>query len=317
MITIRRSTEEGLEAIDKPLTGCWIEVADPSPDEAAKLTRDLNIPREFVTFSLDPDEIPIIEKADNAVLILARIPHFQGRTATVPYVTLPMGFIVSDEKVVTICRSEHELLRDLPHDHQTDLSTANPNRFVLHLLWSAANSYLRHLNEINKVVEELEEGVERSLQNREVLALLRYQKSLLHFTTALRANETMLERLKRSESLKLDPNDEDLLDDVFTETQISVLCSVAKDERRDSKPQAKHHFNNSCPHHLPPLLSVGPTGPDRCCTPLRGLLIYRPVPPRPMQPMPGRLLRVQPVPRTHPTRSVCFAYAATRVSSTR
>jgi magnesium transporter len=148
----------------------------------------------------------------------------------VPYVTSPIGFIVTDERVVTICRHEHELLLHLPHEHQTDLSTAKPTRFVLHLLWSAANSYLRHLNEINKVVEKLEEGVEHSLQNREVLALLRYQKSLLHFTTALRANETMLERLKRSEFLKLGRNDADLLDDVFTETHQAIgMSEIASD----------------------------------------------------------------------------------------
>lgn len=230
MMTIRRSTEAGLETIGKPVTGCWIEVTNPSPDEAANLARDLNIPQEFVTFSLDPDEIPIIEKADGVFLILARIPHLQDRTAAVPYVTFPIGFIMSDERLVTICRYEHELLLNLPMEHQTDLSTAKPARFVLHLLWSAANSYLRHLNEINKVVEKLEEGVERSLQNREVLALLRYQKSLLHFTTALRANETMLERMKRSEFLKLEPNDKDLLDDVFTETQQAIgMSQIASD----------------------------------------------------------------------------------------
>jgi magnesium transporter len=230
MITIRRSTGTDLETIEKPTTGCWIEVTNPSPDEAASLARDLNFPQEFVSFSLDPDEIPIIEKADSAFLILARIPHFQGQSATVPYATVPIGLIVTGEHVVTLCRYEHELLRGLPHEHQADLSTAKPTRFVLHLLWSAANSYLGHLNEINKVVEKLEEGVERSLQNREVLALLRYQKSLLHFTTALRANETMFERLKRCEFLKLGPNDEDLLDDVFTETHQAIgMSEIASD----------------------------------------------------------------------------------------
>lgn len=59
-----------------------------------------------------------------------------------------MGIIVTDDRVVTICRHEHYLLRDLPHEHQIDLSTTKPARFVLHLLWSVANNYLVHLNEI-------------------------------------------------------------------------------------------------------------------------------------------------------------------------
>jgi hypothetical protein len=122
MITIRRSNEARLETIEKPVTGCWIEVTNPNPEEAANLARDLNVPQEFVTLSLDPDEIPIIEKANGAFLTLARIPHFQGRAAAVPYVTLPMGFIVTDEKVVTICRHEHDFF--------AASSPGTPDRFV-------------------------------------------------------------------------------------------------------------------------------------------------------------------------------------------
>jgi magnesium transporter len=159
-----------------------------------------------------------------------RIPHFQSATASIPYVTQPMGIIVTDEWVITICRHEHKLLHDLPHEHQINLSTDKPARFVLHLLWSVANNYILRLRQIDESVERVEDQLQRSLQNREVLELLRYQKSLVHFTTALRANETMQERLHRSKSLKLEPKDEDLLDDVFTENHQAIAMSeIASD----------------------------------------------------------------------------------------
>jgi magnesium transporter len=222
MIRIRRSTDTGLEAIERPTKGCWIEVIEPDPDEAANLPRDLNVPAEFVAYSLDPDKISLVEKSDGALLILVRIGRVESPTANIPYETLPLGIIVVDDSVVTICRHEHELLRDLPQEHQADVSTANPARFVLHLLWSVANNYLRHVSAIEKIVEDLEDRLQRSLQNREVLELLRYQKSLVHFTTALRANETMLERLQRSKFLEMEDKDEDLLDDVFTESRQAI-----------------------------------------------------------------------------------------------
>jgi magnesium transporter len=225
MITIHQSTEAGMETVERCMKRCWIDVTNPTNDEAMNLSRELSIPSEFVTYSLNPDKIPLVEKGDGALLVLVRIPHFRDANASIPYVTLPMGIIVTDELVVTISRHEHELLRDLPLEHQTDISTAKPARFVLHLLWSVANNYLLHLDEINKVVEELEEQLQRSLQNREVLELLRYQKSLVHFTTALRANETMLERLQRGEFLEMERKDEDLLDDVFTETRQAIGMS--------------------------------------------------------------------------------------------
>lgn len=230
MITIYRGTEAGLKTVERPTKECWIDVTNPTQDEARNLVRDLGIPQEFVNYSLNPDKIPLVERSNGALLVLVRISHFRSATSSIPYVSLPMGIIFTGDRVVTICRYKHNLLRDLPHEHQTDLSTAKPARFVLHLLWSIANNYLIHLSEINKIVEDIEDRLQRSLQNREVLQLLRYQKSLVYFTTALRANETMLERLQRGEFLKMERRDADLLDDVFTENrQAIVMSEIARD----------------------------------------------------------------------------------------
>ncbi len=230
MITIRRTTEAGLETVERPMKGCWIDVTDPSLDEARNLAQDLKIPLRFVTAIFDPHEIPHIEKVDEALFILVRIPHFRSAAASIPYTTLPLGIVVTDEWMMTIFRHKHELLRDLPPEHQSDLSTAKPARFVLHLLWNAANSYIHRLGEINEMVDRLEEELQRSLENREVLEMLRYQKSLVHFTTALRANELMLEWLQKSEYLEMERKDKDLLDSVFIENRQAIAATeIASD----------------------------------------------------------------------------------------
>lgn len=230
MIKIHRTTESGLETIEHPTKGCWIDVTDPSLDEARNLAQDLNLPRRFVTAIFDPHEIPRIEKVDEALFILMRIPHHQTAVVSIPYMTLPLGLIVTNECVMTICQNEKQLLRDLPPEHQSDLSTAKPARFVLHLLWNAANSYIHDLGEINEIVDQLEERLQQSLENREVLQLLRYQKSLVHFLTGLRANELMLEWLQRSEFLEMERKDKDLLDSVVIENRQAITASeIASD----------------------------------------------------------------------------------------
>ena len=59
--------------------------------------------------------------------------------------------------------------------------------------------------------------MQRSLENKEVMELLRYQKSLVYFSTGLRTMLYMLERLERSNFFKVKSPDEDLHDDVLTE----------------------------------------------------------------------------------------------------
>jgi len=123
---------------------------------------------------------------------------------------------------MTVCRYDHELLREMAAGKVRGLSTAKRNRFILQLLLNAANKYLAYLREINKIVDTLEDRLYISLRNRELLGLLRYQKSLVYFTTALKANELMMERLHRSGFFRTYPDDEDLLEDVITENQQAI-----------------------------------------------------------------------------------------------
>ena len=127
---------------------------------------------------------------------------------------MPLGIIQTDRVVVTVCSFESELIRGLTNGRVRNLSTSKRNRFILHMLLSAANKYLSNLRDINKVVDGLEDHLQMSLNNRELLELLKYQKSLTYFTTALKSNELMMERLQRSQLLRTYPDDEDLLEDV-------------------------------------------------------------------------------------------------------
>ncbi len=72
------------------------------------------------------------------------------------------------------------------------------------------------------MVDALEDQLQKSTRNKEVLELVKYQKSLTYFTTALKANELMLERLNRSQMFKTYPEDDDLLEDVIIENQQAI-----------------------------------------------------------------------------------------------
>jgi magnesium transporter len=228
MITIRQSTPSGFDILEQAVNFSWIDVIDPTPEEIRQVQHDLHVPLEFLAASLNQNEIARIEKAADSLLIIVRIPYFLSPTARIPYLVPPMGIIVKNNRVTTICRYDHQLLHNLPYDQAVDLSTAKPAGFVLHLLWSVASNYIVHLDRIDQTVEKLESRLQKSLQNREVLELLRYQKCLVHFTTGLHMNETMLERLRKSEALKIEGADRDWLDEVFTEYRQAIgMADVA------------------------------------------------------------------------------------------
>ena len=198
MITLLKTTDEGLVQVNEVVAGCWIRATDPTPEEIARL-QALGVPQDFIAYSLDLDERSRVERSNGDTLIVVKIPHYQGDTSDIPYTAIPLGIMLSANFVVTICRVESDLLRDAAAGRVRGLSTNKRNRFTLHLFLSTATRYLNCLREINRRVDALEDKLQRSMRNQEVLELLKYEKSLTYFTTALKSNELMMERLQRNQ----------------------------------------------------------------------------------------------------------------------
>jgi magnesium transporter len=219
MITVFKSIENELRIIEEPVVGSWLNVVRPTSQEVAIL-KDLGIPQDYITYSLDIDERARTEREDGQLLILLRVSRFEGDNADIPFITIPLGIILTDHYIVTICQQENEVVQEMTH--LRDLSTGKRNRFVLRLLLRAATRYLSHLRQITKAVDALEDQLQLSTRNKEVLALLKYQKSLTLFTTALKSHELLMKRLQQSQMFREYEEDEDLLEDVLTETQQAI-----------------------------------------------------------------------------------------------
>jgi len=217
MISIYRSTPDGVIAIDQPVDGCWIHLTSPDTEEIARVETGYGIPREFLTYPLDLDEMARTEKEEGAVLVILRVPRHEGPSSDIPFTTVPLGIILTEKAVVTVSAQESEVLRGMSNGKLRGISTAKRNRFLLHLFLLTAQQYLVDLRAINKAVDALEDKLQASLRNREVLELLKYQKSLTYFTTALKANQLMMDRLQKGQMFKMFPDDEDLLEDALTE----------------------------------------------------------------------------------------------------
>ncbi|MAT45116.1 MAG: magnesium transporter [Anaerolineaceae bacterium] len=231
MLEIYRSNSENhLELLDDIVDGCWVNCIDPTTDEIERLTYH-RIPLDFITDPLDVDERPRTEREDDGtVLIILRIPYFEGALVDVPYSTISLGIVITEHFVVTICRRKNELIERLKQTKMRGFSTSKRVRFLLHILLSSANKYLNYLHEIDNTVDRLEDKLQISLNNKDLLELLKYQKSLVYFATALRTNELMMERLQRSQIFLTYPDDEDLLEDVITEIkQAREMVSISSD----------------------------------------------------------------------------------------
>jgi len=221
MITIMKTAENKLNNIPQVADGTWMNVINPSPLEIEEIYA-LGIPLDFITYSLDLDERPRTEKESGTTLLLLRIPHYQGDTEDIPYTTIPLGIILCHDCIITICRNDIPFLKQQISKNGQYFTTTDRNRFILHILLAIANQYLIAVRMINKKVNATEGALQKSIQNKEVLELLKYQKSLEILSTALKSNELVFEKLQRMRFFSTNLDDIDLLEDVITENQQAI-----------------------------------------------------------------------------------------------
>jgi len=220
MLTIYKTTEQGLEQLESMANGTWVKAVDPTPEEIQQLM-NWGIEADYINYSLDLDEMPRMERDEDYTFILVRIPHSQP-DSDIPYTTIPLGILIKGNMIITICRYEKEMFKVLANGKYRLLKTGKRYRFALYIFLETATRYLTHLREINRMTESIEDQLQKSTRNREVLELLKYQKSLTYFATALRSNEVMMERVQRTQIFNYYEEDQDLLEDVLTENQQAI-----------------------------------------------------------------------------------------------
>lgn len=181
--------------------GSWINLVNPTPEELAQVASHTIISRELLEYPLDEEESSRIETEEGQVLIIIKIPVVRDKT----FDTLPLGIIITDELVATVCLEDNELINEFERSRLRTFYTYKKTRFLLQILYKTAALYLRYLKQIDKKSDEIERRLHQSMKNEELISLLGLQKSLVYFTTSLKANEIVMEKLLRSQ-LGWDPH---------------------------------------------------------------------------------------------------------------
>jgi len=91
-----------------------------------------------------------------------------------------------------------------------DYFTFKKTRFTLQILYLIAKDFLKYLRHIDKKSYEAETSLHKSLQN------------LVFFTTSLKSNEIVMEKLLKGKYIKLYEEDQDLLEDVIIENKQAI-----------------------------------------------------------------------------------------------
>ncbi len=219
MITQYITTSEGLTAIDDFRDGCWIKVVNPTDKEINFLVERFGVWIEFFTDPLDLDERARFEVDEGNTLILLRSPRREPEEAAIPYITLPIGMIFTSSVLITVTLTEVDVLEEFVNGWVRNFDTRQRTRFALQICYRSALKFLRYLKEINRMTSQIEMDLHLSTRNEQLLDLFNLQKSLVFFTTSLRSNSLMVEKISYSSVLDMTEDELEIYEEMVIENK--------------------------------------------------------------------------------------------------
>lgn len=219
MIRIFKTVEGNLREEATITKNCWVALTNPTNSELTRLAEEYHIDIDHLRAPLDEEERARIEVEDDYTLILVDIPVIEERNEKDWYGTIPMAIITTNDLIFTVCLEDTPILTTFMAGRVRGFHTHMKTRFILQVLYKNASLYLQYLRNIDKKSEEIERKLHLSTKNRELIELLELEKSLVYFTTSLRSNEVVLEKLLKTEKVKKYTEDTELLEDVIIENK--------------------------------------------------------------------------------------------------
>ena len=229
MINYYKKVDNKICEIEEAEAGCWICVINPTETEISFLEEDMNIDRDYVRAALDEEEPSRIESDDGVTLIVVDYPVAENDNdpdRTLFYSTTPMSVIITDKNVITVSAKDNVVLDELSSGMVKGINPNLKTRFVFTILLRIAARYLQYLKQIDKLSNYVGGQMYLSMKNKGLIQLQGLEKSLVYFSTSLKANEAVLDKLMRGRYLKLYEEDQELLDDVLIEVKQAIEMTV-------------------------------------------------------------------------------------------
>lgn len=206
--------------------GSWVQLTDPSSDELELISERFEIDIADVRAAMDADESSRVELEDDYTLILVDIPVIEIRNEQKAYTAIPLGILLLDDYLITVCAEETPVLQYFINSTVREFSTKKQMRFVYQILYRTCMVYQIYLRTIDSKRTEIEVRAQEDVKEEDLVTLHELESNLVYFATSLRANGTVIDRLSRYSRVRQFPEDKDLLDDVKVENGQAIEMTI-------------------------------------------------------------------------------------------
>ncbi len=199
----------------------WVDARNVNRDEIQELQDEYGIEQDHLMDILDPDELSRMEDGEGYILTIVRVPVYDPQAET-PYLAVPVGIIIKGKTIITLCWTDCEILKDFGNNRVKNIRLTDFPSFIVQIMNRANLNFLRYLKEINRRSTSLQNEMKQEIQNSEIMLMLGLEKSLVYFTTSLRSNALLLQKMKVTKLIKFDEEDIDFVEGVMIDNRQAI-----------------------------------------------------------------------------------------------
>ena len=199
----------------------WVDARSVTRDETTELQETYKIEQDHILDILDPDELSRIEDGDGYILTIVRVPVY-APSAETPYFTVPIGIIMQGKTIITICWTDSEVLKDFGANRIRNVRLTDFPSFIVQILNRANTNFLRYLKEINRRSISIQNELNMEIENKELMLMLGLEKSLVYFTTSLKSNSMLLQKMSYTKLINFDEDDLDFVEGVSIDNRQAI-----------------------------------------------------------------------------------------------
>lgn len=230
MIKLYKTEQKIISEIDSYESDAWIQLTKPTVEESRFIAEKFDIDLADVRAALDDEESSRVEVEKNYTLILVDIPSIEIRNDREAYTTIPLGIILLDQYIVTVCAEETPVLEAFVERKVRDISTKKRMRLMYQILYRNCMTYQYYLRVMDRRRIIIEQRIQEETEDADLIDLHELESNLVYFATSLRANGVVLDKLTRYSSIKQYPEDRELLDDVVVENKQAIeMTTIYRD----------------------------------------------------------------------------------------
>jgi len=190
---IKHFTIQDGKVVCTPEVGPIIVYVAPSDEEVQELVNVHKIDRHNVDSSLDIDEIGRMEydaETEQVAMILKRPRNYSSRDQFL-FRVMSMGVFLFRDRIIIVLADDTAIF-----EGKYVFKIRTLHDVLIKLIYSAITDFTGHLKVINMISDDLEQKINKSMENKYLLNLFTLEKSLVYFLNGVNDNATLIGKLK-------------------------------------------------------------------------------------------------------------------------